>query len=173
LRPENPAHAENDAADDAPNGRGLSPAAPPPPITRPPAPVSNVAVTGAESTLIAMINGFRRAHGLPPLAAHWTLANEARSWASHMASGGCGSGSNGLPNLCHSSLSSDITVPWSALAENVGMISPRANIAGMESMLEHSLPHAQNMMNPKMQYVGVGFAYVGDYMFVAEEFMAG
>jgi hypothetical protein len=44
--------------------------------------------------------------------------------------------------------------------------------AGMESAFEHSPPHAANMLNAKIQFVGVGFAYVGSYMFVAEEFMA-
>jgi uncharacterized protein YkwD len=130
-------------------------------------------VSSAESTLIGLINAYRGAHGLPPLAPHWNLEDKARSWAAHMASGGCGVGSNGLPNICHSSLSSGITVRWGLLEENVGMLSPTTNVGGAESMFENSPPHAANMLNPQINFVGVGFAYFGNYMYVAEEFMAG
>jgi uncharacterized protein YkwD len=98
--------------------------------------------------------------------------SKARAWAEHMASGGCGYASNGLPSICHSSLSDGITAQWSLLEENVGMLSPKTNVDAMESAFEHSPPHAENMLNTKITYVGVGFAYVGNYMYVAEEFMA-
>ena len=39
---------------------------------------------------------------------------------------GCGS-SGGVPNICHSSLSSGIYEHWTLLEENVGMISPKTN----------------------------------------------
>lgn len=120
---------------------------------------------------MSLINGFRHAHGLGSLAVHPTLVNKARMWAAHMASGGCGTGSNGLPQICHSSLSSGINVQWSMLEENVGMCSPRNNVSGMESAFENSHGHAANMLSTKVSYVGVGFAYVGNYMYVAEEFM--
>jgi uncharacterized protein YkwD len=53
------------------------------------------------------------------------------------------------------------------------MVSPRANVSGMEGAYEQSPPHAENMLNNQVNYVGVGVAYVGDYMYTAEEFMAG
>jgi uncharacterized protein YkwD len=126
---------------------------------------------GAEGTLVAAINAFRAAHGLPPLSVHPNLSAKARAWAAHMASGGCGVGGNGAPNICHSSLSDGITAQWRLLEENVGMIGPKDNVAGMESAFENSPMHAANMLNNQINYVGVGVAYVGNYMYVAEEFM--
>jgi uncharacterized protein YkwD len=103
---------------------------------------------------------------------HGNLVDKARSWAGYMANGGCGS-SNGVPKICHSTLSNGITVQWSRLAENVGMISPRSNVSGMERAFEASPPHAANMLDGQTDYVGVGVAYVGNFMYVAEVFMAG
>jgi uncharacterized protein YkwD len=89
-----------------------------------------------------------------------------------MASGGCGRGGDGLPNICHSILSNGITVTWARLAENVGLASTNANASGMQAAFEQSPPHAENMLNNQIQYVGVGVAYVDNHMYVAEEFMA-
>jgi uncharacterized protein YkwD len=125
---------------------------------------------GAESALVAGINSFRGSHGLPPLAVHPTLVNKARVWSGYMANGGCGGGG---ANICHSSLSDGIDVSWSLLGENVGIVSPTSNVSGMESAFEHSPPHAENMLNSQINFVGVGVAYVGNNMFVTEEFMAG
>ena len=52
------------------------------------------------------------------------------------------------------------------------MVSPKTNVSGMESAYEQSPAHAANMLDNQVQYVGVGVAYVGDYMYTAEEFMA-
>jgi uncharacterized protein YkwD len=151
------------------------PPAPPPPPPPPPAPAPVIASVpssgGAEGALIAAINNFRAAHGLPPLSVHPNLSDKARAWAAHMASGGCGMGGNGAPNICHSNLSDGITAQWRLLEENVGMIGPKTNVAGMESAFENSPMHAGNMLNNQINYIGVGVAYVGDYMYVAEEFM--
>jgi len=144
---------------------------PPPPPPPPPAAVTTAMPGGAEGALVSGINNYRAQHGLPPLTVHSVLESKARSWAAHMASGGCGVGSNGAPNICHSNLSDGITVSWTRLAENVGMVSPSSNVSGMESAYEHSPPHAENMLS-QVQYVGVGVAYVGNYMYTAEEFMA-
>jgi len=149
------------------------PPAPAPPAPPPPAPAPVVtAATGAEGAMVAGINAFSASHGLPPLALHSNLMSKARLWAMRMASGGCGTGNGGVPNICHSVLTSCISVQWTRLAENVGMISPSGNTAGMESAFEHSPGHAENMLSPQAQYVGVGVAYVRPYMYVAEEFMA-
>lgn len=128
---------------------------------------------GAESALVAGINNFRGAHGLPPLAVHPTLVDKARVWSGYMANGGCGVGGGGVANICHSHLSDGINVSWSFLGENVGMVSPTSNVSGMESAFEHSPPHAENMLNSQINYVGVGVAYAGNDMYVTEEFMAG
>jgi len=128
---------------------------------------------GAESALVAGINNFRGAHGLPPLAVHPTLVDKARVWSGYMANGGCGVGGSGVANICHSHLSDGINVNWSFLGENVGMVSSTSNVSGMESAFEHSPPHAENMLNAQINYVGVGVAYAGSDMYVTEEFMAG
>ena len=126
----------------------------------------------AESSFVAGINKFRSAHGLGPLSVHSNLVSKARDWAGHMASGGCGRGGGGVPNICHSNLANGITVKWARLGENVGMISPKTNVSGMESGFEKSPPHAENMLDGQIRYVGVGVAYVNNYMYVAQEFMA-
>ena len=150
---------------------------PPPPPPPPPSPLAPSAASvapqsGAEGAIVAGINNFRASHGLPPLAVHSNLVSKARQWAAHMAGGGCGRGGGGTPNICHSVLSNGIAVRWTRLAENVGMVSPMTNVSGMESGFEQSPPHAANMLNNQMQYVGVGAAYVGNNLYVAEEFMA-
>ena len=99
------------------------------------------------------------------------LVGKARNWAAHMASGGCGRGGNGLPNICHSNLPDGISVSWSLLEENVGMVGPHVAASVMERAFEASPQHAANMLNGSVRYVGVGVAYVNGYMYVAEEFM--
>jgi uncharacterized protein YkwD len=128
---------------------------------------------GAENALVAGINYFRASHGLPSLAVHPTLVNKARVWSGYMANGGCGRGGGGVANICHSHLSDGINVGWSFLGENVGMVSPTSNVSGMESAFQNSPPHAENMLNSQINYVGVGIAYAGSDMYVTEEFMAG
>jgi uncharacterized protein YkwD len=157
--------------------RAVVAVAPAPPVTRPPTPAPPVPTAGAtssaaEAALVAAINNFRSAHGLSILATHPELVRKAQSWALHMANGGCGRGGNGLPNICHSVLSDGITVQWTALAENVGMISPSTNVMGMHNAFVNSPAHAANMLNGTMTYVGVGIATVGNYMYAAEVFMA-
>lgn len=146
------------------------PVAPPPPS--PPAPAAGAASSGAEGALVADINSFRGAHGLSALAMHPDLVRKAENWARYMANGGCGRGGNGLPNICHSVLSAGITVQWTGLAENVGMVSPSTNVTGMHNAFVNSPAHAANMLNGSMKYVGVGIATVGNYMYAAEVFMA-
>jgi uncharacterized protein YkwD len=146
-----------------------APVAVPAPIAAPPAVTTS---TGAEGELVADINSFRAAHGLQALTMHPDLVRKAESWARNMANGGCGLGGNGLPNICHSVLTDGITVQWTGLEENVGMISPSTNVAGMHNAYVNSPPHAANMLNGKMTYVGVGIAVVGNYMYTAEVFMS-
>ena len=80
--------------------------------------------------MIASINAFRASHGLAPLAMNANLTSKARAWAAHMAFGGCGM-SNGAPSICHSRLADGISVYWSMLEENVGMINPGTNVSNM------------------------------------------
>jgi uncharacterized protein YkwD len=133
---------------------------------------SGSSTTSAEQAMVNGINDYRNRHGLGDLAVHETLVNKARVWAQYMANGGCGRDGAGVPKICHSTLTSGINVSWTLLEENVGMISPKTNVMGMESAFEKSPSHSENMLNSKITKVGVGVAYWNDYMYVAEEFMA-
>jgi len=126
----------------------------------------------SENTLLSGINGYRHAHGLPALAGNSVLTAKARSWAANMANGKCGRGGNGIPNICHSTLSSGITIAWSLLEENVGMVGPNVSASVMEHAFESSPSHSANMLNGKIRYMGVGTAVWNHYLYVAEEFMA-
>jgi uncharacterized protein YkwD len=128
--------------------------------------------TATEQTVVAEVNNYRAAHGLRALTIHWNLEDKAHLWAAWMAKGGCGSGANGVPTICHSSLTSGITVNWSLLEENVGAASPASNVMGIATGFEHSPQHSANMLNGKITSIGVGVAYSGNLVVVAEEFMA-
>jgi hypothetical protein len=100
------------------------------------------------------------------------LEDKARLWSAWMAGGGCGIGGNGSPNICHSDLASGINAGWTRLEENVASASPKTNIDGIISGLAQSRAHADNMLNPQITSVGVGVAYAGNAVYVAEEFMS-
>lgn len=128
--------------------------------------------TAVEQQMIDAINRFRGAHGLRSLSVHSNLEDKARLWAAWMAGGGCGPGAGGGPTICHSDVTSGITVRWTVLEENVGAATPKTNVTGLESGFEHSKEHAANMLNTRITNIGVGAAYSGNTLVVAEEFMA-
>jgi uncharacterized protein YkwD len=128
--------------------------------------------TATERQVINAINHFRAAHGLRALTVNGNVSDKAKLWAAWMAGGNCGRGGNGIPKICHSNLTSGINPGWSLLEENVGAAAPKTNVAGLVSGFEHSPAHAANMLNQQINYVGVGVAYTGNTIFVAEEFMA-
>jgi len=132
----------------------------------------SVPPTPAEQQVIDSVNRYRSAHHLGALRWNANISDKAKLWAAWMAGGNCGRGANGVPAICHSSLMSGITVRWSLLEENVGAASPRSNLAGILTGFEHSPHHAANMLNPAITAIGAGVAYVGNVVFVAEEFMA-
>ena len=141
------------------------------PAPPPPAGPAIGTVSGGAAWFVNAINGYRARHGLGPLAVASVLVNKANNWAVHMASGGCGSG-GGVPYICHSNLTDGIYGHWSLLEENVGMASPSNNYGALEAGFEGSPQHSGNMLNGSINYVGVGVAVVGNYFYVAEEFMA-
>jgi uncharacterized protein YkwD len=128
--------------------------------------------TSTEGRIINAVNGFRAAHGLSALHVHPNLETKARTWAKWMADGHCGRTAQGYPAICHSNLASGITVHWSRLEENVGMASPASAVSAVTSGFEHSPEHAANMLNKQIADIGVGVAYSGNLIYVAEEFMA-
>ena len=128
--------------------------------------------TAVEKEIIASINKFRAAHGLHALVWEANISDKAKLWAAWMAGGNCPHAPNAGPTICHSNLTSGITVHWSLLEENVGAATPKTNVAGLMSGFQHSKEHAANMLNGKITAIGIGAAYSGNTIFVAEEFMA-
>ncbi len=129
--------------------------------------------TATEARIIGSVNSFRAAHGMHALKLNSNLEDKARLWAAYMAQGNCGRTANGVANICHSSLTDFITVHWTRLEENVGMVSPRTDVSAIENGFERSPEHAANMLNAQITAMGIGVAYAGSVMYVAEEFMAG
>lgn len=128
--------------------------------------------TPTERQVIDAVNWFRGEHHLPALAVNNNLEDKARLWSAWMAGGGCGRNANGNPSICHSDLTSGIIAGWSRLEENVASATPRTNIAGIITGLAQSKSHADNMLNGQITSIGVGVAYYGNAVYVAEEFMA-
>jgi uncharacterized protein YkwD len=127
---------------------------------------------GAESAIVARVNQVRAQHGLAPLSVHPVLVNKARAWARWMAAGGCSRDGNGVPYICHSSLAEGINAPWMLLEENVGSGAPASIVMAVQTGFEHSPLHLANILNGRVQYIGVGVAYWNDHVYVTQEFMA-
>jgi hypothetical protein len=122
---------------------------------------AHAADPGAESDFVIRINGLRASKGLPTLGVHSVLTAKAEAWAQHMADTGC---------LCHSNLPDGVTVAWRKLGENIGR---GGSVASLHDALVNSPLHYANMVDPAFHWVGVGVAYGGGQMYVAEVFMDG
>jgi uncharacterized protein YkwD len=119
------------------------------------------------------INHFRLAHGLRVLTAYDNLDDKGVLWSAYMAEGNCGRAPGGEPQLCHSYLAGGIEMHWSVLEENIGATSPAGDLNGLQVAFERSAAHRANMLDPRVTAVGIGVAYWGNTMYVAEEFLAG
>jgi hypothetical protein len=115
----------------------------------------------AEADFVARVNNLRASRGVPALAVHSVLVDKARAWAANMAATGC---------LCHSNLPDGVTVAWTKLGENVGR---GPSVAAIHDALVNSPTHYANMVDGAYQWIGVGVAYGGGQMYVAEVFMNG
>ena len=108
---------------------------------------------GFEDGVIAAMNQDRAAAGLGPLAWDGQLAPLAQNWSDQIAASG---------NLVHSNLGGLISAPymaaWHGLAENLLVASGDLTPAGAESMWMNSPEHRANILNPSMDYVGIGTA---------------
>ncbi len=122
---------------------------------------ANAADPAAEADFIARINGLRATRGLGGVQAHPVLTAKAQAWAAHMAATGC---------LCHSNLSSGVTVGWRKLGENVGR---GPSVASLHDAFVNSPAHQANMLDGRFGWVGVGVAHGAGQMWVAEVFMDG
>lgn len=122
---------------------------------------AHAADPGAEADFTNRVNALRGSVGLPGLSTHPDLTAKAEAWAQHMADSGC---------LCHSNLPDNVTVGWRKLSENIGR---GPNVASIHDALVNSPLHNANMVDGGVQWIGVGVAYGGGQMYVAEVFMDG
>jgi hypothetical protein len=122
---------------------------------------AHAADPAAEADFIGRINGLRASRGLGAVQQHPVLTAKAQAWAAHMAATGC---------LCHSNLSDGVTVGWRKLGENVGR---GPSVASLHDAFVNSPAHQANMLDGAFGWVGVGVAYGGGQMWVAEVFMQG
>jgi hypothetical protein len=122
---------------------------------------ANASDPAAEADFVGRINSLRAGQGAGQLQVHSVLTAKAQAWAAHMAATGC---------LCHSNLTDGITVGWSKLGENVGR---GPSVASLQAAFTASPEHFANMIDKRFQWVGIGVAYGGGQMWVAEVFMDG
>ena len=117
---------------------------------------------GSETAqLVALVNRYRAANGLPALEQAGDATAKAQRHSEDMAAQG---------RIFHSSsLSSGISGGWSSLGENVGM---GGSVGQIESMFEASSAHRDNLLNPSFNQLGVGVAYGSDgALYVTEVFV--
>lgn len=112
-------------------------------------------------TLGELVNQARTGAGLPTLARDATLDAEAQAWASTIAARGV---------LEHSTLSRLRRLGYRSAAENIahGPTDP----AFLQSLFANSPPHLENQLNPRYTAMGIGVAFNGDTLWVAELFGA-
>lgn len=122
----------------------------------------------AARRIFDLTNQDRRAQGLPPL--HWNdaLAAAAQRHAELMGREGRISHQYpGEPAVMQRAAQSG--AHFEAIAENVAM-APTAGDVEISWM--HSAPHRANILDPKMDSLGVGVARRGDELYAVEDFAA-
>ena len=111
---------------------------------------------GVTGDVVSAINQDRAAHGLAPLAWDVQLADYAQSWAGRIAAAG---------DLIHTDLGSLMRLPymasWWTIRENLLYGSAGMSGADAENLWMSSGPHQANILDPSVNYVGVGVAYDG------------
>jgi uncharacterized protein YkwD len=110
--------------------------------------------------LAALVNQFRAANGLGPLAEASDAVGKAELQAIAMAN---------AESMFHSNLTSGIQPGWFALGENVGY---GGSVDQINADLQASAPHRANLLSTSYDQYGVGVAVGGNgLVYVAEEFV--
>jgi hypothetical protein len=132
-------------------------------------PVAGLVVTAApaaadtacdEALFMSAVNDVRASRGLPRLTLDSRLSGLARTWSGAMATTGV---------LGHNpALTTQAPSVWRTLAENVG-VGPSA--AAVQGALEASARHLANMVNPRVNAIGVGVAWSGATLWATQVFM--
>jgi len=120
------------------------------------APPSGKGGGGITGDVVASINQNRAAHGLAPLAWDAQLAGYAQSWAGHIAGAG---------DLVHTDLGALMRLPymasWWTIRENLLEAPPGTSGADAANIWMASPPHRANILDPEVNYIGVGAVYDG------------
>ena len=118
-------------------------------------------MNSSEASLFVETNNLRKQSGLAAYGQQDALVDQARAWATSMASSGA---------LAHSD-PDRWNVQWTAVAENVGMSSSMEDVI---ARLEASPEHRANMLSTKYTHMAVGTAKGKDGMvYVAQLFWRG
>ena len=120
------------------------------------------APTSESDQALALLNGFRAANGLPPLAVAGDATAKAQQHSDDMAAQAA---------LFHSAdLASGIQPGWTILGENVGVGSTADQL---QSMFAASAAHRDNMLNAAYNQVGIGVSHGADgRLYVTQFFVA-
>lgn len=136
----------------------------PPPAAPAIAPAPTVSPTASEEQVLALLNLERSGAGLPALTFSSGATSVARPWSAHMAA---------TTALGHNlDLSGDLdaagVVRWTTISENVGY---GPSIDQIHALFMGSPVHRGNILNPRVQEVGVGVATGGGYLWVTLDFV--
>jgi uncharacterized protein YkwD len=115
------------------------------------------ATTTRAARMVEKINTARANHGLPPLRTSPDLMAAARTHSAAMSGQGL---------LFHTASFSSLCC-WNAIAENVGM---GYSVRVLHRAFMNSAPHRANILDRRMEQVGVGFVSVNGQLWVTEVF---
>ena len=123
----------------------------------------------AEQQVLAAANADRAQQGLPPLTWNPALAAAALNHAQAMKSSGTLSHQlSGEPDVA--SRTAAAGAHFRAVAENIAYgYSPKA----IESEWMHSAPHRANILDPRMNEIGIAIVKGGGTLWAVEDFAAG
>lgn len=120
----------------------------------------------AARRIFDLTNQDRRAQGLQPLKWNGALAEAAQRHAEMMAREGRISHQYpGEPEVMQRAAQAG--AHFDAIAENVAMAPTAGDV---ETSWMHSTPHRANILDPKMDALGVGVAQRGNELFAVEDF---
>ena len=113
---------------------------------------------GDESGFVASVNAARRSAGRPTYDVSSDLTSVARRWAQTMASSG---------SLRHNPNLAGQVSGWRFVGENVGV---GYDVGGLHRAFMASPAHRANVLDSDFTQVGIGVAYGGGRLWVAEVF---
>lgn len=133
---------------------------PPTPIVNTPVPTTpTTTITADEQQMVDMINADRVRNGLPALKVDLRLVSAARTKSQDLITNNYFSHVSPVFGLTASLLPA-LGLNTQYVSEN---IAGNQSVAAAEAALEADIPHQQNILDPNINYVGVGIAYGGPY----------